>query len=125
PLPPVLLYHDAEFAEQSEDVEVMVPVQKPVPTNGRFAIRQLPGHDTMACLIHTGHYDGLPHAFALLLGWIERNSYAIVGPTRELYLRFGADQQAYSLPDAYLTQNAAEFVTELQVPVMAKAEISD
>lgn len=115
PLPPVLLYHD-------EDIEVMVPVQKPVPTNGRFAIHQLPGHDTMACLIHTGRYDGLPHAFTLLLGWIEQHSYTIVGPTRELYLRFGADQQAYTLPNAYLTQNATEFVTELQIPVITTGD---
>lgn len=115
PLPPVLLYHD-------EDIEVMVPVQKPVPINGRFAIHQLPGHDTMACLIHTGRYDGLPHAFTLLLGWIEQHSYTIVGPTRELYLRFGADQQAYTLPNAYLTQNATEFVTELQIPVITTGD---
>lgn len=117
PLPPLVLYHDAEFSEQGEDIEVMVPVQKPLPPNGRIAIRDLPGFASMACLIHTGRYEGMPQAFSVLLHWIEHNKYRIAGPTRELYLRFGADQEAYSLPEGYLTDNAAEFVTELQVPV--------
>ena len=116
-LPPLRLYHDAAFPEAAEDVEVMVPVQKPLPTNGRVAIRELPGQETMACLIHTGRYDGLSDAFSLLLQWIDRNRYSVVGPTRELYLRFGADQEAYTLPDVYVTEDAAEFVTELQIPV--------
>lgn len=117
PLPPLMLYHDAEFPEQGEDIEVMVPVQKKLPVNSRIAIRELPGHNTMACLVHTGRYDGLPRAFSVLLHWIERNGYIVVGPTRELYVRFGADQKAYTLPDIYVTENAAEFVTELQIPV--------
>lgn len=117
PLPPLVLYHNAEFSEQGEDCEVMVPVLKPLPTNARVAIRELPGFDSMACLIHTGRYEDLPQAFSVLLGWIEHNGYTIAGPTRELYLRFGADQAAYRLPEAYLTENAADFVTELQIPV--------
>jgi DNA-binding transcriptional MerR regulator len=128
PLPPLLIYHDLEFPEQSEDIEVMVPVQTPVqmpvqkqmPEDGRITVRQLSGHDTMACLIHTGRYDGLPHAFAVLLRWLENHHYTIAGPTRELFLRFGADQEAYRLPDVYLTENAAEYVTELQIPVADK-----
>jgi len=117
PLPPLMLYHDAEYQDQVEDVEVMVPVQKPLPGDGRVTIRELAGHDQMACLVHTGRYDSLPRAFSVLLRWIERNDCAIRGPTRELYLRFGADQQAYKLPGVYLTDDDAEFVTELQIPV--------
>jgi DNA-binding transcriptional MerR regulator len=123
PLPPLLIYHDGEFSEQAEEVEVLVPIQKPLPPHGRIASCELPGHEMMACLIHTGGYEGLPHAFAVLLGWIERNGFTIVGPVRELYLCFGADQQDYTLPEAYLTQHATEFVTELQIPVASgKAE---
>lgn len=119
PLPPLVVYNEAEFSEQGEDIEVMVPVQKPLPTDGRVAIRELPGYELMACLVHTGRYDGLAYAFSVLLRWIEQNGYAIAGPTRELYLRFGADQDAYNLPVAYLTENSGEFVTELQIPVMS------
>lgn len=117
PRPPLLLYHDAEYSEEAEDVEVMVPLQGLLPPDDRVSVRELPGHEAMACLVHAGGYDGLPGAFAVLLRWIERHRYTIVGPTREVYLRFGADQIGYSLPDAYLAGSDAEFVTELQIPV--------
>ncbi|MFW6097920.1 MAG: MerR family transcriptional regulator [Chloroflexota bacterium] len=117
PLPPLMLYHDREFLEQAEDVEVMVPVQGPLQGNGRVETRRLPGEAQMACLVHTGRYDGLAEAFTVLLNWIEANEFNIVGPTREVYLRFGADQEAYTLPDVYVTEVDEEFVTELQVPV--------
>lgn len=117
PLPPLMLYHDTEFLEQAEDVEVMVPVQGPLPGNGRVEIRELPGEEHMACLVHTGRYEGLAEAFTVLLNWIEANEFNIVGPTREVYLRFGAAQEDYTLPDVYLTEDDDEFVTELQVPV--------
>lgn len=118
PLPPLMLYHDAEYLEEAEDVEVMVPVHKDLPASDRVTVRTLPGHEQMACLVHSGGYEGLPQAFSVLLRWIEANNYAVAGPTREVYLRFGADQEAYTLPDAYLTDDHAEFVTELQIPII-------
>lgn len=117
PLPPLLIYHDAEFPEQGEDLEMLVPVDKPLPANERIAVRELAGHNLVACLIHTGGYEDLPEALGVLLGWIERNRFRIAGATREVYLRFGADQRGYVLPEAYVTSAASEFVTELQIPV--------
>jgi hypothetical protein len=38
------------------------------------------------------------------------------GPIREAYLRFGADQIGYALPDRLLTRQVAQYRTELQVP---------
>lgn len=121
PLPPLMIYHDAEFPEttegEAEDVEVIVPLEKAITPSERVTIRELPGHERMACLIHTGRYDGLPEALGVLLGWIETHSFAPAGPTREVYLRFGADQEQYTLPEGYVAQHDAEFVTELQIPV--------
>jgi phenylpyruvate tautomerase PptA (4-oxalocrotonate tautomerase family) len=34
------------------------------------------------------------------------------GPSREVYLRFGADLEGYELPDAYLAASAGELVVE-------------
>ena len=117
PRPPLMIYHDEAYSESGEDVEVMVPVQKPVVTNGRIQIHQLPGHNQMACVVHTGQYDTLPHAWQALMRWIDAHPYKIIGPTREVFLRFGANQDNYELPKAYIAHSAAEFVTEIQIPV--------
>lgn len=116
-LPPLMIYHDAEYSDAAEDIEVMVPLDGPVSPDGRVTVRELPGHETMACLVHTGGYDGLASAFSVLLRWIEGHDYAVDGPTREVYLRFGAEQLGYTLPDGYLAESDEEYVTELQVPV--------
>lgn len=117
PLPPLMLYHDMEFLEQVEDVEVMVPIHGALTGNGRIETRELPAQAQMACLVHTGRYEGLAEAFSVMLNWIEANDFVVTGPTREVYLRFGADQDDYTLPDVYLADNDDDFVTELQVPV--------
>ncbi|MCA9931949.1 MAG: MerR family transcriptional regulator [Anaerolineales bacterium] len=116
PRPPLMIYHDEAYSETGEDIEVMVPIQKPVETNGRIHIHELPGAQ-MACVVHTGRYDTLPNAWQALMGWIDAHPYKIVGPTRELFLRFGANQDNYELPPAYIAHSAAEFVTEIQIPV--------
>lgn len=117
PLPPLMLTHVSAFPEQAEDIEIAVPINRPLPTDDRVAVRELPGHDTTACVVCTGGYEALPEAFAVLLGWLERHRYRAVGPTREVYLRFGADQVGYTLPEGYIAESSDAFVTELQIPV--------
>jgi len=116
PQPPLLIYHDTEYQETAQDIEVAVPIKSPVPTDRYFTTRELAGYETVACLIHTGSYKTLPQAFATLLTWIETHGYKIIGPLREAYLRFGADLDGYDLPETFLTNKPAEFVTELQIP---------
>lgn len=116
-LPPALVYHDSEYRVGWQDIEIMVPLTGAIPEKGRIRVYELPGWAAMACLIHSGGYEQLLQTLRALLQWIELNHYAIAGPTRELFLRFGADQQGYELPAAYVTTQGEEFVTELQVPV--------
>jgi effector-binding domain-containing protein len=71
----------------------------------------------MACVAFHGSYDGIHAAGQALLNWIAANGFAIAGASREVYLRFGAQQDGYRLPAAYLAQTASDFVTELQIPV--------
>jgi DNA-binding transcriptional MerR regulator len=117
PLPPLMIYQDAESQEDESEVEAAVPLQFAIPAQGAIAVYELPGHETMACLIHTGGYDGMAQTFADLLRWMELHRYTIAGPIRSVFLRFGADCEGYVLPAAYLTENAADLVTELQIPV--------
>ena len=117
PSPPLMLCHDAEYREEGRDIEVVVPIDKRLPQTERVRVRELPFRETVACTIHTGPYQTLGRAYGALLTWIERNGYRIIGPTCEAYLRFGADQEGYALPEVYLATSAADFVTELQIPV--------
>ncbi len=115
--PPLMLFHDAEYDEQKQDIEVVIPISADVPATERVAVYVLEGSAATACIVHVGSYESMGRAFNLLLRWIEDNGYEITGALREVYLRFGADNAGYRLPDAYLADSRAEFVTELQLPV--------
>ena len=119
--PPLMIYHDMAYEEEGQQVEIAVPISDALPTNGRIQIHRLPARECMACLVHSGSYKTLPQAYSSLLTWIEANQMEITGPLREVFLRFGADQQGYALPEAYIACSAAEFVTELQIPVARTA----
>jgi len=115
---PLAIYHDAEYREDELDVEIAIPVRSDLPGTKRISVRELPGYDSAACLVHTGRYDTMEETNAALLTWIETNGYSIAGASREVYLRFSAAGLDIELPSAYLTHNADEFVTEVQIPVM-------
>ena len=115
--PPLTVYHDTEYQEQGLEVEVAVPANPGLPGNEQIRVYELPGAELMAYTVHQGSYATLHRAFNALLNWIETNGYQVAGPLREVYLRFGADNQGYELPGAYLAEEAAAFMTELQLPV--------
>lgn len=120
--PPLMIYHDPDYRENEIDVEVAVPVSAVIPGDEQVRVRELAGCSTMACVIHTGSYAVIQQAFNALFAWIDTHDYQITGASREVYLRFGADNEGYTVPDAYLTDNADEFVTELQIPVSKRSE---
>lgn len=115
--PPLAILHDPEFLEHDVDVEVAIPVRELIPGTDRILVRELPGWETMACLVHTGPYDTIDDASSALLTWVEASGFQIAGPTREVYLQFSAEGLDIDLPQAYLARQAEDFVTELQVPV--------
>jgi DNA-binding transcriptional MerR regulator len=121
-MPPLLIYHDTEYDEQKQDIEVVIPISADIPATDRVNVYELEGSVTTACVVHIGSYESMGQAFNLLLRWIEDNGYEIAGAMREVYLRFGANNIGYRLPDAYLANSTAEFVTELQLPVSKQKE---
>lgn len=104
--PLTAIYHDEEFPDGSFDVEIAVPVEQPIPEDGRMANGQLPRVETMACVIHEGSFETLGRTYQHLLTWMAANRYGIAGPIREVHLQG---------PPSCL--ESKQFVTELQLPV--------
>jgi len=117
--PPVLISHDDEYREQDLDVEVAIPVDGDLPGTTRIKVGDLPGWETMACVVHAGSYETIGAANEALLAWIEANGWEFAGPIRTVYLRFSAAGLDVPLPAAYLAGDEDEFVTELQVPIVS------
>jgi DNA-binding transcriptional MerR regulator len=115
--PPFTTYHDAEYREHDIDAEVAIPLKFPIPGTAEIHVRELHGLSNVACVVHSGSYLTLYQAYNALLSWIEANHYHMVGPIREVYLRYGADGFGFDLPPTYLGQDSNQYVTELQLPV--------
>ena len=115
---PLSIYHDMEFNEAESDVEIAVPVERPLPARGQIGCRELPGESSMVCATYRGGYGQSAPLLNSMLHWIEAHQYEITGPLREVYHRFNANElQRLHLPESFLTEAEAEFVTELQIPL--------
>jgi len=103
-------WHDSEpknpkDRQQDLSVEAAVPIVAPMPENERVKIYEIPGVDTMACVLHHGSFDGFPHAYGAVLTWVETNGYRVIGPYREVYLHYERNG------------DEGKYVTEIQFPV--------
>jgi DNA-binding transcriptional MerR regulator len=115
--PPFSVYYDDEYREKDVDAEVAVPLKYAIPESELIRVRQFPRLSNVACVVHVGDYSAIDQAYNTLLAWIEANGYRMVGPIRELYLRYGADGLNFELPQTYLGGDSNEYVTELQLSV--------
>jgi DNA-binding transcriptional MerR regulator len=115
--PPFSIYYDDEYREKDVDAEVAVPLKYAIPESESIRVRQFPRLSNVACVVHVGEYSEIYQAYNALLAWIEANEYRMVGPIREVYLRYGADGLNFELPQTYLGSDSNEYVTELQLSV--------
>jgi DNA-binding transcriptional MerR regulator len=115
--PPFSIYYDDEYREKDVDAEIAVPLTYAIPENELIRVRQLPRLTNVACVVHVGEYADIYQAYNALLAWIGANGYRMMGPIREVYLRYGADSLNFELPSTYLANDKHEYVTELQLSV--------
>jgi len=71
--------------QASADVEVVIPVAKPVKGEEDITCYELPGGQ-MAKIVHKGPYEKSAVAYKKLFEWIAENHKKVVGPIREVYL---------------------------------------
>lgn len=115
---PLMLYHDDEYRETGADVEVAIPIKKPIPASDRVHASLLAALPEVACVVYTGSYERLDEVMSTLLVWIEHNHYRVAGPMREVYLRFNAENVSeLRLPKAFLAEHSSALVTEIQLPI--------
>ena len=77
--------------------------------NEQITIQTLPGA-LMACTIHTGADLFLGQAYAALYRWLKDSGYQVIGPPRQLRLRYGTHI------------DPTQYVTEVQFPVNKNSE---
>ncbi|MFI5262301.1 MAG: MerR family transcriptional regulator [Candidatus Limnocylindrales bacterium] len=112
--PPGALLGDGTTVGRSSDV-IFVPIRGPIRSTAEIAWRVLPSVRA-ATLLVKGPYRRLGQAKRRLDRWIAASGQRISGPTRLRYLQFGADPRL-AIPRGYLVDAAADYLTELQVPI--------
>jgi DNA-binding transcriptional MerR regulator len=112
PGPELVIYHNAEYVEEDIDIEAAIVIDPGVlksstsPVDGA-TIRELPAVQTMVSVIQKGLSSGLEQARITLSSWIEANSFAPMGPCRELHLS-GSELEI---------KDHESIVIEVQIPI--------
>jgi DNA-binding transcriptional MerR regulator len=103
--PPLSLYHGPEFDEDDMDVEMCVPVDRPLSGAGPIGGRELPAA-MVAATLHEGPFEELGAAYAALHRFLAERGHETAGPAREIYV-VGPGQ----------VTDPAHYRTEVQWPV--------
>lgn len=100
---------------EEDHATAFVPVRRSAMVDRRIVLGQLPAVRA-ATVIHQGSYATLRAARRAVERWAAVAGYRTAGPLRVIYLQFGGEPEL-ALPADYLVERAADFVTELQLPV--------
>ncbi|MCH8995391.1 MAG: GyrI-like domain-containing protein [Chloroflexi bacterium] len=83
--PPLTLYHDQVNDDTDGDVEVCVPVERPLSGSGEIRAGELPAGP----LAHTTcqvDYPEILSAYDAIAVWIRQHGHEFDGPPREIYI---------------------------------------
>lgn len=106
---PFTIYHQVTDADTPGEIAMCVPVARPVETNDRLDVVEIPS-GTAASLVHRGGYDDLSASYNAVAAWIHERGHRIVAPHREIYLNSPADTAEDDL------------LTEILFPIDAEEE---
>lgn len=112
--PPGALIPQLGSADPSE-VEVYVPLTRPLEPGPRIGYRLLPPA-RVATVLQRGRYTELGVARRGLERWVASTGLAQDGPLRVLYLQFGAEPEL-GVPRGWVVEDPSDYVTELQLPL--------
>lgn len=107
--PSYAIYHDDGYKESDVDVEVTMCITETVAETDRIKVRELEGAPEMAVVFHEGPFEEMTSAYNALGVWMSSNHYECMGPTRAIYHK-----------GPWCEQDPADYLTEIQVPVIKK-----
>ncbi len=96
---PMIVYYDVIDDETGGDIEICVPVDRPIAGDSKVYGRELEG-GAMATAVHRGPYEQIAPAYHTATSWISEHGHGIAGPPREIYLN---DPRTVA-PDELLTR---------------------
>jgi DNA-binding transcriptional MerR regulator len=97
------IWHTHEEGEI--DAQAAVAAPGVLPADGPIQPEELPGVETLACVLHHGPFQTIHQAYRAAMTWIPWNGYRIAGPIREWYYHAGNDRDDPS------------YITEVQFPI--------
>lgn len=103
------IYLDGEYKEEDIRVDICEAVVEARTGDSFITFKTLPLIEKAICAIHKGPYETLPLTYQSLLSFIEQNDYEIIDLPRESYI-----------DGIWNRDTAAEWLTEIQIPVQAK-----
>jgi DNA-binding transcriptional MerR regulator len=102
--PLTFVYYHKGFRQHDLEAELACPITGDFPETERMKIRELPAEPMVASVTHKGAYDNISEAYHAAGHLIEQQGYEILAPWYEVYTHHDE-------------QNAANHLTEIQVPV--------
>ncbi len=109
---PFLLHYDAEYRDVDAEFEACMPIRNGKPVHG-ISVRELPGTRCVT-LLHEGPYDQLRISYSKILEYVRGKNLEVTMPTREVY---------HKGPGMILRGNPKNYLTEIQIPIEALAEL--
>ena len=115
PSAPFLIFHDPPSKLRDLAVEVCIPLSD--DSEGRIE-QTIVSPCPLACsVVYSGAYHQTEGLRESMLEWVHEAGLDVSGPLREIFHRFGADQEDYELPATVVANRPEEYITELFLPV--------
>jgi effector-binding domain-containing protein len=86
--PPFTAYHNEDM--QDMDIEIGIPVARPLAGEGRVQPSKIEGGKAVVCL-HVGPYDQLKVAYEAIMQWMTAGGHQYAMPCYEFYLNDPCD----------------------------------
>ncbi len=115
--PPFMVFHDPPTQKSDLTVEICIPVD-----GASAEMTTIRGAPLALSAVYAGGYQTTNRLYADMASRIAEAGLSAAGPLREVYHRFGADQDDYSLPAKVLARTRDEYVTELQIPITTASQ---